>query len=1015
MVGVEPHEDTSLTQWIGAGERPDAVSETKVLAELESRLFGRAIEPIRLDRYVLIERIGKGAFGSVYRAFDPELDRQVAIKLLDRRLPSLDAGETGEALLLEGQALARFTHPNVVAIYDVGTFDLTEGTTAGAVAAHASGVGGRGVYIVMELVDGQTLAQWLSAEEEREWHEVLDLFLQAGRGLAAAHGAGTVHRDFKPANVLVGQDGRVRVLDFGLAALANVELDEQGAQPRILAGTPTYMAPEQMEGRVPDAGADQYAFAFTLYEALFGPVPFRRAGLDEMAEAKRNLAFPEPGAGNKVPGWIRPVLLRALSPAREDRYASMQVLLDALAPPKRRPWGLWAGFTAMAVGLVGLAFWQAGAVDRTCRERAQDHLEGVWDPSVESRIAEAFRNSDSPHGDSAWTVLEPVLRQYVDGWRGRYEAVCAESIGGSVSPEASARELQCLERNIRRAGGLTGVFAQADAWVVARAVESALELPAAELCRRPTDRLGLTPETTVDPAGALEVQADVVRIEQLGRAGQYMEAEALSKRTVTRAEATGDPIALSDALVAQGRAQRGAGNLNDAEGSLWRALEAAERTRLGDNAVDAMAELLRCLSDQGRYEEAEGLLSVALARLEAGTVGAAVAIRLRYQAGVLRMDQNRPEEAVAFLEDGVATASEIYGDDHPRTANVLNALGNALKDAGRPDDALPRLERAREIWRDRLGDHHPSVALSVNNIGNVFFTRGQNEKALEYYEDARERYIAAFPVNHPQTATPFANLAATYMRLGRPWDAIESLNRAIEIDQANVGRGARQARYYYRMRGFARRALGWYAQAYEDFARTRELLIETDGPRTAGVATMIDAMGEALDGLKRHEEALALHEQAREIRRSLFEPGSQMLVTSMMTSSDSLSGLGRHEEALALRREALAARTQRYDADSVTVAWANVAVAESLLALGRHGEAAEVLERSVPTLRRELGDEDLDLLPVFVTQGRMFEARGRSDAARDAAKRALGVLSTIQDAHPDLRRDADALAKRLGL
>ena len=198
---------------------------------------------VRLGRYVVLERLGAGAMGVVYSAYDPELDRRVAVKLVraEAERGESSAGARGRRLT-EAQTVARLNHPSVITVYDVGT------------------VGDR-VFIAMELVDGGTLAAW-RAERPRSRGEILELFLRAGEGLAAAHDAGVVHRDFKPDNVLGGKDGRLRVTDFGLARAAKPGAN---AVPTVeIVGTPAYMSPEQFRGEPADARADQFAFCVAL-------------------------------------------------------------------------------------------------------------------------------------------------------------------------------------------------------------------------------------------------------------------------------------------------------------------------------------------------------------------------------------------------------------------------------------------------------------------------------------------------------------------------------------------------------------------------------------------------------------------------------------------------------------------------------------------------------------------------------------------------------------------------------
>jgi len=275
-----------MTSPLGPPPEDDAVARRRAVAEAEARLFGGEPAPVRVGRFTVRGRLGAGGLGVVWEAHDPELDRVVALKLLR---PERAAGaDAEERVLREGRAMARLAHPNVVVVHEVGVHE------------------GR-VFLSMERVEGSTLRAWLAGEPaarvERTRSAVLDVVLQAGRGLAAAHAAGLVHRDFKPENVLVGADGRVRVTDFGLARPAGAD-----APP---AGTPAYMAPEQGAGGQATPAADQYAFCLVAQEALG-----------------------RGGAG--APVHVARALARGLAADPAARWGSMGELLAALADDPRR-------------------------------------------------------------------------------------------------------------------------------------------------------------------------------------------------------------------------------------------------------------------------------------------------------------------------------------------------------------------------------------------------------------------------------------------------------------------------------------------------------------------------------------------------------------------------------------------------------------------------------------------------------------------------------------------------------
>jgi anti-sigma factor RsiW len=297
-------------------------------------------------RYRINRVLGAGAVGLVYEAYDPELKRKTALKLL-RPIGGARASveEARSRLLREAQSMAQIAHPNVVRVYDVGTFEEK-------------------VYVVMEYVEGETLTAWLG--RPRGWREILDVFVAAARGLAAAHAAKLVHRDFKPDNVLVGTDGAVRVTDFGLAQ-SLVEGGSAVAGAGMVAGTRAYMAPEQLAGKPADARTDQFSYCVALHEALFG-----RQAAPSSAPAARALIVDGPS-----PLPIKEALRRGLRSNPDERHGSMEDLLAALSRSAAATAGggrpIWRGLLLAGIGLGALTAlsgvwrpWQpAGSAKRT--------------------------------------------------------------------------------------------------------------------------------------------------------------------------------------------------------------------------------------------------------------------------------------------------------------------------------------------------------------------------------------------------------------------------------------------------------------------------------------------------------------------------------------------------------------------------------------------------------------------------------------------------------------------------
>jgi predicted Ser/Thr protein kinase len=329
--------DDSSGKGKGSGRAPTANGE---LAEGSGRLPNGAT----LGRYVVTGCVGAGGMGVVYSARDPDLDRRVALKVLRQEL-SVEQGSRAR-LLREARAMAQLSHPNVVPIYDVGML-------------------GDQVFIAMELIDGATLRTKFN--RTTPWRTVVNTYLQAARGLAAAHAAGLVHRDFKPDNVLFGSDGRIRVVDFGLVSVDSFE-PTQRTSPEILRsglgplvqttagvvlGTPAYMAPEAIRGELTDARADQFSFCVALFHGLYGIYPFGGATLAERAEHIERGAIARP-AGTQVPERVYRVLMRGLAAQPRERYRSMEALANALehaiAPRHRTRTIALAAMGAVVVG-----------------------------------------------------------------------------------------------------------------------------------------------------------------------------------------------------------------------------------------------------------------------------------------------------------------------------------------------------------------------------------------------------------------------------------------------------------------------------------------------------------------------------------------------------------------------------------------------------------------------------------------------------------------------------------------
>jgi serine/threonine protein kinase len=328
----------------------------------------------RIGRYRLIDKLGAGGMGVVYLAEDPELGRRIALKVV--RPPW--RGTAQADLVAEAQSMARLQHPNVVTVYDVG---LDRGR----------------VFVAMELVNGTTLRRWLAAER-RGWREIVTTFIGAARGLAAAHRAGLVHRDFKPENVLIDRHGVARLCDFGLArpATEHGKRSYAGAstapERRTVAGTPLYMAPEQHDGVPVTEAADQFAFATTLWGAVFGNLPFQGTDVAELAVAKRLGRIAAPPR-SKAPRWLVQVLQRALSPVPSARFVSLAALERALVRGlgrRRRAVVTSAALVLTASAFIAGNLRAASDASAQCSGTAAE-IARAWNPAIRDRLAVHLR------------------------------------------------------------------------------------------------------------------------------------------------------------------------------------------------------------------------------------------------------------------------------------------------------------------------------------------------------------------------------------------------------------------------------------------------------------------------------------------------------------------------------------------------------------------------------------------------------------------------------------------------
>ena len=830
-----------------------------------------------LHRYVILEALGRGGMGVVYRAYDPGLDRKVALKLVARHN---EDPVSQQRLLREAQALARLSHPNVVGVYDVGT-------------------DGNQVFIAMELLDGVDLAAWVR-KAPRSWREIVAAYAQAGRGLAAAHAAGMVHRDVKPHNLHMDASGRVRVLDFGLArehaagessgaptrpdtmastpaaphavpALASISdpglsmgtgsslraslsssLTEAGVAP----GTHRYMAPEQHAG-APSPASDQYAFCVALFEALYGRVP----------AAGEKPTTPGPG-----PRALQAWLCTGLSAAPAARHASMDVLVDGLERilGRRRRMLATATVTAL-VALTGVtAAFAMAARDHAPRDarvacaRSGAGIEAVWNPTRAHALTAHLAAGAPTYDPKAPARLVDGIDRFATAWRGmRVEACEATLVRHEQTATRLDQRVACLERKLDSFHAFVDVLD---------------EMPAGDALDR---GLGAVPVTSdldacsddaalraqILPAGAPErdrrtsLQRRLDRADALAVAGKYDEGARIADEVVAAARQGGFRDLVGEALYARGRLEQRSGKGAAAETTLEQAVD--EASSGGDQRLVArvMAFEVYIVGDLlGRTDEGIGIARAA--------------------RGMAR----------------------LAGDPPNTVAAIHSNLGNLYWYKGKVDQAFAEYTAALEIEQRVLGPEHPDVAWSWSNVGMVTEARGDRAGARRHYERAIALTEKALGAEHPEVAGFLNNLAGLELADGKLDAAEAAATRGLAIVERSLGPSHYRAAELHVTLGRIHLARGRFAEARSHCDTAHRVFVAADDGGS-GTADALACRGEAALGLgdrtagvKDLEEALGILEDHD------LDPTVRAEVKALLAPA--LWDAGQRARALALAAEA---------------------------------------------------------------------------------------------------------------
>lgn len=946
-----------------ASAQDDRSTRTAILPDTGEVRSGREIarDAItagqRIGRYTVLGLIGVGGMGQVCSAYDPKLDRRVALKLLHTQGSEVER----DRLRREARALARLAHPNVVTVHEVDEHD------------------GR-LLVAMEQVDGETLKGWLQGHPPDGGAErlraALGLLLQAGRGLAAAHASGLVHRDFKPANVLVGRDDRVRVVDFGLArTMATLEgaamlesvqdadeglLASQSASPEetltesgMIAGTPAYMAPEQFVGEHVDGKSDQFSFCVTAWEVLFGERPFAGGDRASVIASIRSGRVRRPDVTDVLP-VVETALRKGLSLRPKQRHESMEALLvqveaalavlagERPAPkPSRRRWAIALGvLLVVGLGFAGRRLFVA-RLEQSCREQG-NAIDGVWNASSREAVRSSLVATGATYAPTVAEKVVPWLDEQTEAWREHATEACMRaSVDGKWDAAQLDRAQWCLEQRRLELSALVGELANADRDVLDNAVYAASSLARVDACV-----VESAVATMVDPPGAeqrpqaAEVLAELSRADSLERLGRYAAGLEVAQAARNDAERLGWPPLIAAARLAEAKLLSGVGDYANAE----------------TVGVAAFMEAVR----SGAWE-----------------VAADAAIKLTFVVGYRR---GRSAEGRLWAEHAAATLSRGSDSAGLRGAAWSSGLGAIALQAGDYGEARDLILRALELRESALGSQHPSVAVSLGNLSQVYMQLGEYRAGLELAERQLELAEEAMGADHPRVADALATLGRVQLDIGAVEEARASMERAVSIREAALGADHSQTGVALSELGSVLHSSGDYEAARAALERALAISEATRGPEHMATAGILLNLGGVYKSTGAYEMAKQYDERALAVFEKVLPADHPSTAMALSNLGHVRLLLGDYEGARLAHERALAIKEATLGADHPDLAYALNGLGEALHALGEHDAAIAHLTRAV-AIRSAKG-----VAPNLLAHSRFALAKVLWDAPRDEGR-----------------------------
>ncbi|MEM6992572.1 MAG: serine/threonine-protein kinase [Myxococcota bacterium] len=803
----------------------------RVRARLFESMFAKEPEPVQLGRFRVLDRLGAGGMGIVYRAYDPTLERVIALKVLRAETTAPDARPR---LLREAKAMASVRHPNLVTVHEVGE----EGPQ---------------VFIAMEFVAGGTLGTWMAASG-RHWREVYERMLAAARGLQALHDKDLVHRDFKPDNVLVDEGGHVLLADFGLARPIRLDAESPAIEDRVEAtsldrpplqsltatgavvGTPAYMAPEQWDGTPADARADQFSFCAVFFEALYGVRPFPGETPLQLHEAlaQGHVRTPERAHVRRVPRWLHSVVLRGLTVSPDDRYPSMRALVEDLERRERGPrrWAASAVGVAALAGVAGVASSDRRDVPAPCT-RVGEAVEVVWNDGRRAEVRVAFLGSGVTYARASWDATAERLDVYASDLVQQRRQACEDTfVRGERSEAALDVQMRCLDRRVADLHALIELVALAEPKTIQFSVKAAGELLPVAGC---DDTEGLTdlypvPEDARDRKTWREAQDKIAQVKALFNAGYPARAATLAREASALAESIGHTHLLAETAYYVGVSHEVTGDVDAAIASFERAFNLSLEADWPLYQAWSASNLVRAHAISKRDPKAaRPWAKIAQAATKPLGYAPGTVAGFHMNMSGLELGVGNLAEARAHLEAAQAIYEAldlplVYGQ-----AELHAQFGVLLRREGDSQGALAHYRAALALSSETLGAQHPNVALLHNNIGVAYFAQHDLERAAEEYERSLRIKLAILPEDHPSLGHPHANLGEVAAEEGDHERALTSFDETLRL-WAKLGDKHPLVGYARWHRGRSLAALGRNAEAEADL-RTSLVGLAAGDPR----------------------------------------------------------------------------------------------------------------------------------------------------------------------------------------